>query len=112
MPGLNGTGPLGQGPKTGWGLGLCGTGANRTNINARPFGFGWGRGFGFGRRGRGRGFGRGMGWRFGGGWGWRWANPYFAEVDDREYLSARAKWLKDELSAIEKRLSELENSVE
>jgi len=108
MPGLNGTGPLGQGPRTGWGRGLCGTGANRNNINTRPFGFGWARGFGFGRRGRGCGFGRGMGWRFGG--GWRWASPYFAEVNDKDYLSARAKWLKDELSAIEKRLSELEDA--
>ncbi len=108
MPGLNGTGPLGQGPRTGWGLGLCGSGASRTTVAARPFAFGWGRGFGFGR-GRGRRFGRGMGWRFGG-WGWRWAAPYWNAVDDREYLNARAKWLQDELSAIEKRLSELEAS--
>ena len=111
MPGLNGTGPLGQGPRTGWGLGLCGRGANRTNVATRPFAFGWGRGFGFGR-GRGRRFGRGMGWRFGGAWGRRWAGPYWTDVDDRDYLSARAEWLKDELSAIEKRLSVLENSSE
>ncbi|MDD3013595.1 MAG: DUF5320 domain-containing protein [Candidatus Gastranaerophilales bacterium] len=45
MPNLNGTGPMGQGPMTGRGLGNC-QGADR--------------GFGF-RRFRGRGFGLGAG---------------------------------------------------
>ncbi|MDD4028922.1 MAG: DUF5320 domain-containing protein [Caldisericia bacterium] len=78
MPGFNGTGPNGQGPMTGRGLGNC----NPDNVNANqnqqnnsanvvqrpiPRFFGWCRG-GFGRglgmgRGLGRGFrnGRGMG---------------------------------------------------
>lgn len=34
MPGFNGTGPIGQGPMTGLGFGLCGRG------------MGWGRGYG------------------------------------------------------------------
>jgi len=51
MPGLNGMGPTGAGPRTGRGLGLCPGGPV---AGARP-GIGWrGRGFGFGR-----GFGRG-----------------------------------------------------
>jgi len=42
MPYRDGTGPLGQGPATGWGRGPCG----------RVFGhaYGYGRSFGFGRR--------------------------------------------------------------
>jgi len=59
MPGFDGTGPLGQGPGTGRGLGPCGAGV-------RWFPRFWGRGFGFGR-GRGFAFGRGRG--FGRGWG-------------------------------------------
>lgn len=45
MPYFDGTGPQGQGPMTGRGMGPCGGG------------------FGFGRRGLGRGFGRGRGSR-------------------------------------------------
>ncbi|AQQ70312.1 hypothetical protein SMSP2_00656 [Limihaloglobus sulfuriphilus] len=60
MPGFDRTGPMGQGPMTGRGLGLC-TGA------VRP-GAGYGYGFGYGR-GYGRGFGRGMGRGFGRGYG-------------------------------------------
>ncbi len=54
MPGRDGTGPLGLGPRTGRGLGYCGRGF------ASRFGFGW---FSW-RRGRGIGRGRGRGWRF------------------------------------------------
>lgn len=39
MPNFDRTGPMGQGPLTGKGLGLCGLGLKR----------GWGRGFGFRR---------------------------------------------------------------
>jgi len=66
MPGFDGTGPWGQGPGTGRGLGPCLNGGAPA-----PF---WGRGrgwFGFGKRwfGRGRGwFGFGKGRGFGRGW--------------------------------------------
>ncbi len=69
MPGLNQTGPMGQGPMTGRRMGGCtnfgayqkrqsGATTDDSNENqpgdfrARGFGFGWGRG------GRGRGMGR------------------------------------------------------
>ena len=42
MPRLNGTGPMGQGPMTGWGLGPCGGGMRR--------GFGCQGGYGYGFR--------------------------------------------------------------
>ncbi len=52
MPGFNGTGPLGQGPLTGRGLGPCGGGMayGRTGWFGRGFGYGrgFGRGFGYG----------------------------------------------------------------
>ncbi len=68
MPGFDGTGPLGQGPGTGRGLGPCiNAGAPGPYWEANRRWFGWGRGwFGRGRGwfcrrfgfGRGRGFGR------------------------------------------------------
>jgi len=56
MPLLDGTGPMGQGPMTGRGLGNC-TGRG---FNPWPMPGGYGRGFGTGM-GMGRGFGRGRG---------------------------------------------------
>lgn len=59
MPGLDGTGPMGQGTGTGRGLGNCKP-ANDTKDNtniSRPMGGAFGRGFG---RGMGRGFSNGF----------------------------------------------------
>lgn len=61
MPGLDGTGPMGQGSGSGRGLGKCNPAKytnNKENIQ-RPMGAGLGRGF---SRGCGRGFG-GVGFR-------------------------------------------------
>ena len=56
MPGRDGTGPMGAGPMTGRGFGIC-TGANAVRYGA---GRGMGLGLGLGcRRGFGYGFGRG-----------------------------------------------------
>ncbi|MGD9546648.1 MAG: DUF5320 domain-containing protein [Candidatus Krumholzibacteriia bacterium] len=86
MPGENGRGPLGQGPRTGRGLGRCGVPrqddqkaneapASDPQDRSRGFGRGLGRGFGRGLGrgaglgaggGRGRGFGPGRGWGRGG----------------------------------------------
>lgn len=46
MPNLDGTGPMGQGPRTGRGFGPCGGGMGR---GWGGCGFGCGRGFGFRR---------------------------------------------------------------
>ena len=48
MPGRNGMGPMGQGPKTGGGRGWCGGAAARTEVPLRESGFGMGRGNGHG----------------------------------------------------------------
>ena len=76
MPGLNQTGPMGQGPMTGRRMGRCGNlGANPNNQTAEskentneniPEDF-QDRGFGFGRGRAGRGFGMGRRNRFRGG---------------------------------------------
>jgi len=59
MPAFDGTGPNGQGSRTGRGMGFC----RVTNTTLRPgLGRGFSRGFG---RGLGRGFGRGLGRGFG-----------------------------------------------
>ena len=55
MPGQDRTGPLGQGARTGRGLGPCGNNAFVGGRNRGFFGRGFGRGGGFGR-----GFGRGI----------------------------------------------------
>ena len=73
MPGLDRTGPWGEGPRTGRQMGKCRPGNNPDDsINNLPErGFGPGRGRGYGNR-FGRGYGRGSGrgpfrLRFGGG---------------------------------------------
>ena len=77
MPGMDGTGPLGLGPKTGRALGRCTGGATGF------FRYGCGLGCGYGR---GRGFRR------------------FTAMDSKEALNARKRLLQDELSAIEEQL--------
>lgn len=104
MPRGDGTGPLGQGPRTGRAAGYC-AGYNVPGyMNPAP-----GRGFG-GRGGRGRGF--------------RWAQgavyppaypvqpvqpgPYQMEPkDEMKYLENVAAQLKTELESITKRIEEL-----
>jgi len=92
MPRFNGTGPLGSGPGTGWGLGPCGAGMGRRR--------GWGRGLG---HGYGRGFGQG---RFG---GYYPDYPVFtpSKKEETEMLSEDAKNLEEERKAIKARLAEL-----
>lgn len=63
MPGRDKTGPIGAGPMSGRGLGLCSGGKEKNfspGSGPNP-GSGLGQGRGLGRR---RGFGRGMGRRF------------------------------------------------
>lgn len=77
MPRLNGTGPMGYGPKTGRGLGNCGNGR------------GWGNGFGCG-------FGR----------FWRFGNKVSAK-EEKEILEQDVEVLQEELKAVKERLSGL-----
>jgi hypothetical protein len=113
MPLGDRTGPLGQGPRTGRGLGFC-SGYDSPGYT-KGFGGGMGRGFGFGR-GMGRGIGRGRG--FGRGryyglpyvesfYGYPWMQP-LSKDDEIKMLKSQAESLKITQKDIERRLSELE----
>jgi len=107
MPRGDRTGPMGQGPVTGKGLGYC------SGYESPGFakGFGMGRGFG-----RGRSFGRGYGFSRGYGYG----VPYtayeqgffprssYSKEDEIQILKEQAESLKRTQKDIEKRLSQLE----
>ena len=90
MPRFDGTGPLGSGPGTGWGMGPCGGGMV------------W-------RRGLGRGYGRGFGWgRFGGyPYGGYPYQPQITKKEEKEILEDDVADLEEELKAIKARLAEL-----
>jgi len=71
MPGMDGTGPNGKGPRTGWGAGRCRPPKKDQNNDARDVASetqdddtptGWGGGLGRLWRNRGGGRGRGRGW--------------------------------------------------
>ncbi len=89
MPGRDGTGPIGVGPMSGRGFGVCSAGAP---------GYGAGRGFGFGRRG-GCGYGRGFG---------RYAlSDRDGAMTRKEVLDEQKKLLEDRLDFVNKQLDEL-----
>ena len=84
MPGFDRSGPQGQGPLTGRGLGPCG------------------RGLAFGR---GRGFGRGFAWRTQPVYPVR--EPTLTKEEEKKILEAELAEIKAETQEIEKRLKEL-----
>lgn len=97
MPRLDGTGPLGQGPMTGRGLGRC--------AGAQPAA-GW--------LGRGRGLGLGLG--LGLGWGMRraarWLSPVApaTQADEMALLEQQAQVLERQLAAVKQRLDQAKKS--
>ena len=100
MPGIDRTGPAGQGPMTGRRMGAC---AGDYSGNARYFntGRGFGRGFrnGFSRN---AGMGLGFGYRHG------FRNQYninLQEGTDKTILENEINALKNQLSILEERLS-------
>lgn len=102
MPRLDGTGPAGQGPLTGRGMGNC--------IGARNVGYGYGYRPGYGR-GLGMGFGRRAG--FGRGYGGYYATaPVQAQapvsyVSQKDFLMAQQEDLKNRLEIINSQLQDL-----
>ncbi len=88
MPRMDGTGPMGEGPKTGRGMGSCdGEAGPRFGIGRRM-----GRGFGFNCR---RGFGRGLGLN------------RTSSMTRKELLEEQKGILKNRLEAIDKQLEDL-----
>ena len=126
MPAGDGTGPMGAGPMTGWGMGYC------SGYDA-PGWANWGPGRRFaGRGGRRTGAGRWSGYGAGRGGGHRWRHWYYAtglprwarwgpppveaygpayaapsRQDEVEMLRNEAEWLKEQLDAINQRMDEL-----
>ena len=78
MPGFNGIGPNGQGPRTGRGFGPCG-----------------------------QGLGRGMGQRMGGGMGYRGYRAPITSNQEKEILTEDMNFLQKEIEAIKERIEEL-----
>ena len=111
MPGGDRTGPMGQGPVTGRGLGYC-RGYNTPGF-AKGLGGGIGRGMGFGR---GRGWGRGFGYGFhSGAYNPGFVPGYFmtpsiSREDEIKLLKNQADALSRSQKDIEKRLGELEKT--
>ncbi|WP_457571626.1 DUF5320 domain-containing protein [Desulfovulcanus sp.] len=97
MPGFDGTGPMGQGPMTGRGLGRC-TGFAGGGGFRRGFGLGMGRGFG-------RGLGRRFGW--GAGYGYAPVAPVTPE-EEKSLLTNQISALENQLEYLKKRLGEIE----
>ncbi len=105
MPGFDGTGPRGQGPFTGGGRGYCAGYPVSGYMNPVPGRGGFARGFG-----RGRGLGRGL--------RRRWAAPYasvpygtgMAPKTEAEFLKEQARFMQDEIAAVNQRIKELESA--
>jgi len=114
MPGFDGTGPFGQGPRTGGGFGFC-------PPTAGPYYYGQPVVYGVGRGGLPRGGGRGF--TFGGGrgrrWWHRWAYPYppayypapapaqMPPEEELTWLKEQSNALQDQLNQINARITEL-----
>ena len=119
MPYGDRTGPMGAGPMTGRGAGIC-AGYGRPGYMNHGFGHGFGRG-----HGRGYGMGGGRGWRHmyyaTGVPGWARdydgpAVPWYPttvepsrQFDEVSYLKQQAKHFERMLKDINKRISELNN---
>jgi hypothetical protein len=129
MPRGDRTGPAGQGPRTGRGMGYCSGYATPGYMNPGPgMGLGMGRGMGGGRGGGGRGW-RNMYYATGlPGWAradWLPAYgqppvaPYGAvpygpaptAADEAEFLKSQAEYFEGALNDIKTRLSELERKA-
>jgi hypothetical protein len=113
MPRLDRTGPAGRGPMTGWGRGLCNPSGSYGPGGRRGFfgpGYGWGRGRGWRGRAAGPpGWGRMYARPWGGYFG-AWEPPYgpsHSREDEVGVLRQQASALKEELEAIERRITGL-----
>lgn len=99
MPRKDKSGPMGYGPKTGRGLGLCNGQQDSGNLNMP------GRGFGSGYRHQ-RGFGRGMGSGRRAGWGCFDQPP--TRQEKRSVLEHQATALQNKLDDVKQQLSNFE----
>ena len=110
MPRGNRTGPWGEGPRTGRGLGIC-SGYDTPGFMQPGPGRGLGMGLGF-RRGAGPAFGWGRGlrqtWRRGATGGYPYAPPQPRPEDELRALKEEAETLTDHLEQLNRHIEELE----
>ena len=110
MPGYDRTGPVGNGPRTGRGLGRCRRAVEKTRSVEDPYqdegaggnGRPWGGGRGFGNGGRGRRRGFGMGWRAS-------QDPAGSDVTPRRgqaFLRRRIRELTEQLDGVNQLISD------
>ncbi len=112
MPAGNGTGPEGNGPMTGRGMGYC---AGYPHAGYQYGGWGHRRWHAFGR---GRGYrnrffpgGYGFGRRYGPGYGYAAAPAQPpSPVEEEQVLSEQAAWLQDQLELIQERLKTIKDN--
>ncbi|MGQ1948778.1 DUF5320 domain-containing protein [Geofilum sp. OHC36d9] len=117
MPSGDRTGPMGQGPVTGRGLGFC-SGYDSPGFT-KGFGGGGRQSGGFNNGGYGSGMGRGMRNGFGAGRGRNRFNSSadasfagfsgLSRTDEKKYLQSQVEALRQTQKDIEQRLKELEN---
>jgi hypothetical protein len=110
MPGFDGTGPLGQGPRTGGGFGYCPPVGEPTASGA-PVVYGAGRG-GLPRGGgRGFAFGGGRGRRFGGA---APAGPGYAPDPASARMTAEQEvaWLQEQAQLLQEQLNQTNARIE
>jgi hypothetical protein len=88
MPGRDGRGPIGMGPMTGRGFGLC-----SHSYHGR-------------RNCLGRGFGPGYGARFGFGYG---PGYFMQDVTEKEFLKKQKEYLESQIRLLEKELEDLKD---
>ncbi len=105
MPGFNATGPMGQGPRTGRGLGRC---AGGPVDNTTPWGIAWGAGWGRGPCGGGRAWGRGRGGGRGRGMGYGYG---YGPAALPQEAAPPAMDLESEAAALRQRLAEVEAAM-
>lgn len=110
MPEFNGTGPMGAGPMTGGGRGLCSPAyAGRSGAGMGVSGFGRGMAFRRGAR-AGYGPGRGAGGGFGRGPAYSQAGYAASSSDETSVLKQQAQAMQNSLDAIVARIVELEKT--
>ncbi len=100
MPGGDETGPMGQGPFTGRGLGNCLAYGIPALAGAAAF-FGFGRKRGWFGRGAGRGFGAGFARGLGFGRGYGWSSDAPSKDDELNALKQQAKTIQDKITELE-----------
>lgn len=108
MPGFDGTGSMGRGPRTGGGRGYCAPVAGQYAYNA-PVVYGVGRGGTPWGGGRGFLYGGGCGRRFWRQWG-TYPTPEPAQMsiqDELAMLEEQAQWMEEQLAQIKTRVEEL-----